>query len=225
MVRKALQAVMVCGFLGTAILCGCAADPWNAYRGSLESGVVRTGSLDSDDLWVFSGEKGDRVVICGAVDSRGTPPGIYLYPPDGGDYIACSEGECERWRVIDHELKATGAYTVLMHHEDPQRSKDYKVALAKLTMEGSYRIEPDDPDGNLITSDSMLGEKDYQGLDAAALVGSYVCLPYLVAPVMVGVVSGVGAIGRMLGLQGESAPRGIVPPERNRKAMVVGGAR
>lgn len=225
MVRQALQTVMVCGFLGMAILYGCAADPWNAYKGSLESGVVRTGSLDSDDLWVFYGEQGDRVVICGAVDSGGTPPGIYLYPPDGGDFIACSEGECECWRVIDHELKAPGTYTVLIHHGDPQRSGDYKVALAKLTMEGSYRIEPDDPDGNLIHSDSILGEEKIRGVDVAAVAGPYVCTPYLVAPIMVGVVSGAGMIGRMLGLQGKSAPRGIVPPERNRNKMVVGGAR
>jgi len=121
-----------------------------SYKGDLVSDKVYINSLASNDVWLLHGEQGSRVVITDAVEAGHAPPDIYLYPPGNTAYEARSEPGSDRYRVIDRNLEFTGDYVVLIHNNDTSNTLDYELTYTTLPMNGTYMVDPDDIDGNLI---------------------------------------------------------------------------
>lgn len=145
-----VKTMLILG-MGVLLLSGCATTaPMNVYKGALLQGSTKTGSLDSNEVWMFHGEKGNRVVISDAVDEGKVPPEIYLYPPDSSKYSVQSEAVSDRFQVLDHELEDSGDYVILVHHSEPQNVCSYKIAYTTISSDGSYLINPDDPKEDLI---------------------------------------------------------------------------
>ena len=130
----------------------------SSYKGDLMSNKVHINSLASNDVWLLHGEQGSRVVITDAVEAGHVPPDIYLYPPGGTAYEARSDPGSGRYRVIDRNLEFTGDYVVLIHNNDnndPSKTLDYELTYTTFPANGSYMVDPDDPEGNLIKASAQ----------------------------------------------------------------------
>jgi hypothetical protein len=207
--------------MGTMILYGCSTLPLKEFRGNLESGKVYSGSLHVNDVWLFHGDKGSRVVISDMVDNGESPPEIYLYPPNGRQCEASVQGECDCYRVLDHELELSGDYTVLIHTSNSDNIADYKLALAKIPTECTYDISPEDPDGMLIRSKCILSDKSNPASQLAILVGTYVAIPYTVAPALVSIFSGFSTIERALISSSRELDKEIALPDDNKERVAA----
>lgn len=117
--------------------------------GAISSGEVRMGQsspITDFDAFTFSGTAGDRVVLAAiatAGDSYNTM--VYLYPPAGG--AAETFTGTDR---IDHVLRATGTYTILVEDGALDHTGSYSLSLINLTA-GPITL-PADPDGGGIAS-------------------------------------------------------------------------
>jgi hypothetical protein len=185
------------------------------YKGELIPSQIQTSYLISNDVWLFHGEKGSRVVITDVVKDGIDPPDIYLYPPEGTEYEARSDGGNNRYQAIDRELKYTGDYLVLIHRSSPQDMGDYRLAFEKLPIEGSYMIDPDDPDGNLIkNTPSKVYKPRSGGIATGAILVDVATMSF--GPLFYGIYSGVGsAVGGVVGFfekpVGETNPKDLCP--------------
>lgn len=154
--------VFVC--IGMMIFPGYAAAQ-DVYKGELLSGSAKVGNLSSNEIWLFHGEKGSRVVISTAVDQGKAPPEIYLYPPEDTEYEAHSGTISDRSQVLDHKLDSFGKYVVVIHPCDPQDKSSYQIAYTTLAPGDSYAIHPDDPNGKLISENPYKPESDRLFID------------------------------------------------------------
>jgi hypothetical protein len=193
--RKRLLMVICAGMF---VLSGCAAINGNTYEGYLQSGEDHSGHLHSADLWLLNGEKGCRVVIADIVDPGEQPPKIYLFAPGSAECEACSRVLSSRCQVLDHELESTGEYTLVVHRDGQDHEGGYRISCAKMPEEGCFSIDPEYPDGHLISSDCILPEECIEVWTAASLTGIPVFTPYLTANIAHMIYSGLGTIGRIL---------------------------
>jgi hypothetical protein len=203
------------------ILYGCASVPLDEYQGNLDSGKIYSGSLHSSDVWLFYGEKGSRVVISDAANNGAAPPLIYLYPPDGRWYEACAEGECGRYRTLEHELDVTGEYTVLIRPSGPGGEGDYRLAFARFPLDCPYEIEPDDFAGTMIKSDCIIPEKTGLVWYLTGIAGAYVVTPFTVLPSLLTIYSGIGAMEGALNPTHRELAKELELPEKGTDRIAV----
>jgi hypothetical protein len=162
-----------------------------SYKGDLVSNKVQISSLASNDVWLLHGVQGSRVVITDTVEAGHAPPDIYLYPPGGTAYEARSEPRSDRYRVIDRNLEFTGDYVVLIHNTDPSNTLNYKLTYTTFPMNGSYRVDPDDIDGNLIKPvPSRLYQPRSGGIATSAIAVDEATMGF--GPLFYGIFIGIG---------------------------------
>ena len=128
MVRKLFYMILIGIFFSSPLFV------WAADMGEIQSGETRTGYLRSSDSyqdsWTFYGDAGDRVVISTANIGGGVEPCIYLYPPAGGQL---EDSVCNNSlsHSLDHQLLATGLYTVIIRDYLMNEEGDYGICLQK----------------------------------------------------------------------------------------------
>ena len=167
----------------------------SSYKGDLMSNKVHINSLASNDVWLLHGEQGSRVVITDAVEAGHVPPDIYLYPPGGTAYEARSDPGSGRYRVIDRNLEFTGDYVVLIHNNDnndPSNTLDYELTYTTFPANGSYMVDPDDPEGNLIKAvPSRLYQPRSGGIATSAIAVDEATMG--LGPLFYGIYIGIGS--------------------------------
>lgn len=210
--RRTLKRI-VPGILFLCVLCGCATMNKSSYEGHLQSGDARSGYLHSADLWLFTGEQGSRIVVADAVKPGETPPEIYLFAPESTVCEASDTIEHDCCRVLDHQLRTSGEYTVVIYRSGADHEGSYTVSLAKLPDDGRYLIDPDDPNGDIIKSDCILPEECISRWKVAMMAGIPVVTPYMTAPAAVLINSGLGTIGKLLDFHGRERARIMADPE------------
>ncbi|MGD0210150.1 MAG: hypothetical protein ABSC14_04120 [Desulfomonilia bacterium] len=203
---KKSSNIFILVFVGMITLCGYIAFHENAYagdmitgnmqagsyKGSLVSNKVHTSSLTANDVWLLHGKQGSRVVITDAVEAGHAPPDIYLYPPGGTVYEARSDTGSDRYRVIDRNLEFTGDYVVLVHNSDPSNALDYELTYTTFPMNGSYQIDPDDIDENLIKpTPSRLYQPRSGGIATSAIAVDEATMG--LGPLFYGIFIGIGS--------------------------------
>jgi hypothetical protein len=185
-------------FLGMIMISGYASGasvPDLFFSGELQSGDVITDQLKSPDVWEINGIKGERVLIVLAVEEGQVPPEIYLFCPGMSQCEAyASLTFYNNYLVFDHVLAETGEYALLVRFYGEGEKIDYSLAVAKLSADGTYRIDPDSPDGNLIISDDIILE-EYS--DDFILGGALMIIaPYIVFPTIA--VSSLHVLGEVV---------------------------
>ena len=101
-------------------------------------------NLASDtDLFQFTGNAGDRVVITATATSTGITPEIFFYPPGGGDYETTATGLATNKR-LDHQLLQSGTYTIVVQDYALDTTGTYALSLAKIP---GAATSPTDADG------------------------------------------------------------------------------
>ena len=134
-----------------------------AYAGSIRCGETLTGRLDlpsETDAYTFYGEAGKTVLIHATEDGRSVAlePAVYLFAPSGVI-------EVEDWdytsAVLEHRLRETGWYTIVVHDAQGDDTGNYGVSL--LLVPDTTTL-PQDGDGGVITS----AESRRGGLDPIA---------------------------------------------------------
>jgi predicted RNase H-like HicB family nuclease len=105
------------------------------------------GLVPSDtDMFQFTGNAGDRVVITARSVAAGLYPVIYLYPPGGGESEANTPGS-SLYKRLDHQLLQSGTYTILIQDLEQDTTGNYWISLAKIP---GPTTSPTDPDGGTI---------------------------------------------------------------------------
>jgi len=142
------------------------------YQGELTSGNTDTGRLESDEIWMFHGNKDGHIVITTAANQGIAPPEIFLYPPDGRQYEAHSRIISSRSQVLDYRLEESGRYEVLVHPCATGDPSSYRIAYSLLNPGDVYRINPDNPDNllNVYTRDHKMFVDRSDGLLPASIV-------------------------------------------------------
>ena len=123
--------------------------------GVIASAETKTGAFSApsyQDAWTFSGTAGDRVVITASGTTSGVHPEIYLYPPGGGPSEASVTGFGD-WKRLDHQIEATGTYTILAQEYGQDNTGGYGISLAKIP---GALTSPSDADGGAIVSAQTL---------------------------------------------------------------------
>ena len=153
------------------ILLGCFSLVWGADRGPIRSGETKSGFQLAGpsfiDTWTFNGNEGDRVLISAEPTSGSTAIYITLYPPDGGP------AEIQRHQAVDHQLRQTGLYTIVIEEYGRDNEATYDITLLKIP--GGPLSSPEDPDGGAIASGETLapaGELSISDLDAFQFNGN-----------------------------------------------------
>ncbi len=99
--------------------------------GVIASGETLSGTMDvraDSDIFQFSGDTGDRVVI--TTFGSNVQPEIYLYPPDSGPKEA-SETGLSYSNTLDHQLLQTGLYTIIIKDYNMDNIGGYEISLIK----------------------------------------------------------------------------------------------
>ena len=152
------------------ILLGCFSLAWGADRGPIRSGETKSGFQLAGpsfiDTWTFNGNAGDRVLIGAEPTSGSTRVFISLYPPDSGPREAYGE------QALDHQLRQTGLYTMVIEEYGRDAESTYDLTLLKIP--GAIS-SPGDPDGGAIASGETLapaGELSISDQDAFQFYGN-----------------------------------------------------
>ncbi|HEO71934.1 MAG TPA: hypothetical protein ENN80_11780 [Candidatus Hydrogenedentes bacterium] len=124
--------------------------------GPISSGQNRSGVVDvsSDlDAYRFYGKVGDRIIVTAVSVSGLLNTYIVLYPPGGGAAEAMSfvgGGD-----ILDHQLEASGIYTIVVRDYNLLNTGDYNVTLLKIP--GPVSSAGDRDGGVLRSSDTLYG--------------------------------------------------------------------
>lgn len=97
------------------------------------------------DTWSFYGQAGDRAIINTARTSGTIDLYVHLYPPDGGP------AEASYWWKLDHQLKQTGLYTIVLEEYGNDETGGYNISFAKIPSDlrpGIYNTVP--PNGAIV---------------------------------------------------------------------------
>lgn len=180
------------------------------WTGELESGCVEKGQVSSGDLWEYLGEKDDRIVIAIKVEPGATPPEMSLFLPGTDECVAqatpCPESN---YVVLDHTLETKGSYAVLIRSGNAPQGQDYTLCLDKITVDGTYGIDPDAPDGKIIRTSSIVPE-EYLFNGLPLMIGPLLPLPRVVISSCYMVGSGIGWAIDHLNVPGRRLYHGIV---------------
>jgi uncharacterized protein YdeI (BOF family) len=143
-----------------AIFSLCVADVSNAdptNMGPINSAETKTGSLslspseNSENMWTFSGNEGDRVLITVSELSGNIEPQIFLYSPSGELEVSAELNSLSQ--TLDHQLNESGLYTIIINDRNLDEEGQYALALVKLP--GAVTSAAD-PDGGPIESAETL---------------------------------------------------------------------
>ena len=125
------------------ILLGCFSLAWGADRGTIRSGETKVGfhlaGPSFIDTWTFNGNEGDRVLLGAIPTSGSTAIYISLYPPDTGPREAVSH------QRLDHQLRQTGLYTMVIEENYRDAESTYNLSLDKIPSQlrpGLYNPHP-----------------------------------------------------------------------------------
>ena len=132
--------------LSICIFCSYASFAWGAARGQINSGETRIGLSISGpsflDTWTFNGSIGERVIINAVKTTGNLDTYITLYPPGGGP----AEASTWAWGdQLDHQLKQTGLYTIVIQDYQLNDAGGYNISLTKIPSElppGIYNPSP-----------------------------------------------------------------------------------
>jgi hypothetical protein len=119
--------------LSLAKMPGAVTSPTDPDGGTILPAQTVTGTLNlaSDtDLFQFSGNANDRVMITAYGTSGSVAPVIYLYPPGGGSFEVYA-GVGGAGAIIDHQLLTSGTYTIVIRDYGLLRVGMYTIALEK----------------------------------------------------------------------------------------------
>jgi len=146
--------------------------------GPIASNQIIAGTTDvvgDFDAYTFTGSSGDRVVLT-APETSGASynTSLYLYPPDGGTYVAITNGD-----RIDYQLALSGTYVLVVQDQSLSGTGTYAVSYLNVTA-GPMTSGPD-PDGGPIVSGSiktgtMSGPGDLDGFTFTGASGEHVIL-------------------------------------------------
>src|SRR5262249_42056882 len=118
--------------------------------GPIASAEARTGQMNvvgDFDAFTFSGTAGDRVLVGAlAIGGASFNTSISLYPPGGGP----AEDLTYTGDRYDHQLLATGTYTLVIEDYSDTYTGSYAVTLLNLT--AGPLTSGSDPDGGSIAS-------------------------------------------------------------------------
>ena len=125
------------------ILLGCFSLAWGADRGTIRSGETKVGfhlaGPSFIDIWTFNSNEGDRVLLGAIPTSGSTAIYISLYPPDTGPREAVSH------QRLDHQLRQTGLYTMVIEENYRDAESTYNLSLDKIPSQlrpGLYNPHP-----------------------------------------------------------------------------------
>jgi hypothetical protein len=177
---------------------GTVSAPGDLDGGTVIPGIKYSGAIDdiSDfDAYQFYGQAGDIARVY-ALKKSGDMTGMYikLYPGDGKE----SESGNSGLFGINHQLKKTGLYTIIVEADDHSGTGNYEMALIKdpaAIRPGIYNQDPEN--GDLILDDDgsfswypLSGATGYdvyfgKGVsESLKRIGSNIAFPYLSFPGM-----------------------------------------
>ena len=118
--------------------------------GPIASAAVVSGQMNAPgdfDAFTFTGAIGDRILFA-AIETGGAgfDTQISLYPPGGGERETLTSGG----NRLDHQLLASGTYTVVIEDNALTHTGSYKATLLNLT--AGPLTSGADPDGGTIAS-------------------------------------------------------------------------
>ncbi len=147
---------------------GAASFPADPDGGNIASGETASGSIIASDMdaFKFYGETGERVIITAARISGSLDTELYLYPPDGSPLEADSSPFGDK---LDHQLRKTGVYTVIVHDYALNNPGSYNLTFLKIP--GAVSSLRDLDGGDLVSSGTASGRIITSDMDAYQFYG------------------------------------------------------
>lgn len=143
--------------IALALIPGEATSASDSDGGPIASGASVTGTFDyqaDTDLFTFSGEKDDRVLITLADLGFNCRPEIYLYPPSGAGFEASKTGTANS-KELEVRLAESGTYTILVQPNALNLEGQY--ALSFLKIPGETTADSDTDGGPLLSGETKTG--------------------------------------------------------------------
>lgn len=142
--------------LSLALTGGSMTSPGDADGGDVSPSAARSGTiapLGDTDIYVFRGHMGQGIVIEMADNDSSWPPRVQLYDPYGVRVAEAVDGSYPYTyaAIENHQLKATGIYTVVASYGGGVGAYGLSVAvMPPKEPRGLYPCEPQPADGQVI---------------------------------------------------------------------------
>jgi len=132
-IEKIVLALLL--ILSPSLLFGNAMESANTEVITSGSSIVRKGWIAAPAYtqeWSVEGTRGDRLVITVSPISGDIEPEIYLISGEDDTEVASSTKSEENHVVLDHEIEATGTYTVAIRDQGLDNEGGYQICLEKI---------------------------------------------------------------------------------------------
>ena len=132
-IEKIVPALLL--ILSPSLLFGNAMESANTEVIASGSSIVRKGWLAAPAYtqeWLVEGTRGDRLVITASPISGEIEPEIYLISGEHDTELATSTKSEENHVVLDHEIEATGTYTIAIRDQGLDNEGGYQISLEKI---------------------------------------------------------------------------------------------
>jgi hypothetical protein len=146
-------------------------------------GETRNGSIPAPgaaDSWTFSGTAGDRIVVAAITTSGSLDTEIDLHAPGGG-VEAATHGAFGGGDRLDHQLLASGTYTLQVQDWALANTGAYIVTLIKLP--GTLNSAADPDGGSIVSGLTLAGQvnsaSDMDGFQFAGIAGDRILVTAL----------------------------------------------
>ena len=139
-IEKIMLALVL--IISPSLLFGNAAVPINDEITAAGSSIIRKGWLAAPAYtqeWLLQGARGDRLVIMAYPISGGIVPEIYLIFGEDDTVVASTTSSEKDYPVLQHEIEATGTYTIAIRDQGLDNEGGYEISLEKIAAAESAR--------------------------------------------------------------------------------------